>query len=185
MATAAISDFKSALSYGGARPALFDFYMYIPAALTGLGDLGNTHFYCNVSAIPPLTVTPIEKQYFGRTVKIPGDIVYGDLSTTIFNTENFSIRNAIETWMDKINSHADNTGFSDSTSWVTTADLTQYAKDGETSMIYTFVDLWPTTIAELPLSYDTASDIEQFDVTWAYNYYTQGGHTNVSNGDQG
>ena len=172
MATAAITDFKSALSYGGARPALFDFYMYIPSALTGLDDLGKTKFYCNVSAIPPLTVTPIEKQYFGRTVKIPGDIVYGDLSTTILNTEDYSIRNAIEKWMDVINSHADNEGFSDSTSWVTMADLTQYAKDGNSLMIYRFHDLWPTTLAELPLSYDTASDIEQFDVTWAYNYYT-------------
>ena len=185
MATAAITDFKSALAYGGARPALFDFYLYSPTGMLDVAALYNTHFYCNVSAIPPLTVTPIEKQYCGRTVKIPGDIVFGDLSTTIFNTEDYSIRNAIETWMDLINSHADNIGFSDSTSWVTTADLTQYAKDGETNMIYSFVDLWPTTIAELPLSYDTASDIEQFDVTWAYNYYTQGGHTNVSNGDQG
>ena len=186
MATAAITDFKSALSYGGARPALFDFYMYIPSALTGLDDLGKTKFYCNVSAIPPLTVTPIEKQYFGRTVKIPGDIVYGDLSTTIFNTEDYGIRNAIEKWMDVINSHADNEGFSDSTSWVTLADLTQYGKNGDSVMIYRFHDLWPTTLAELPLSYDTASDIEQFDVTWAYNYYTTSSTTGspVTNGDQ-
>ena len=185
-----LSNFKTALTYGGVRPALFNLTVYIPgtfggSTMTGVAGLNEISTVCNVSAIPPLTVTPIEKQYFGRTVKIPGDIVFGDLSTTIFNTEDYSIRSAIEVWMDKINSHADNIGFSDSTSWVTTADLTQYGKDGETNMIYSFVDLWPTTIAELPLSYDTASDIEQFDVTWAYNYYTQGGHTNVSNGDQG
>ena len=175
MAMATLSNFKSALQYGGARPALFDIEITLssPTLLTGVGGVDNIISHCNVSAIPPLTVTPIEKQYFGRTVKIPGDIVYGDLSTTIMNTEDYSVRNAIEIWMDKINSHADNIGFSDSTSWVTTADLTQYGKDGETNMIYSFVDLWPTTIAELPLSYDTASDIEQFDVTWAYNYYTQ------------
>ena len=35
--------------------------------------------------------------------------------------------------------------------------------------------MWPQTVAELPLSYDTASDIEQFDVTWAYNYYKMSG----------
>ena len=51
--------------------------------------------------------------------------------------------------------------------------LTQYSKDGESLMTWTFVDCWPTTIAEVALSYDTASDIEQFDVTWAYNYYQQ------------
>ena len=49
---------------------------------------------------------------------------------------------------------------------------------------WTFIDCWPQTIAEIPLSYDTASDIEQFDVTWDYNYYTQakasGGASSVS-----
>ena len=39
-------------------------------------------------------------------------------------------------------------------------------------MTYEFVDIWPTTLSEIALSYDTASDIEQFDVTWSYNYYT-------------
>ena len=39
-------------------------------------------------------------------------------------------------------------------------------------MSWTFVDCWPQTISEIALSYDTASDIEQYDVTWAYNYYT-------------
>ena len=191
MATAALSDFKSALQYGGARPALFDLTVYIPGQfgggtrMAGVNGLLNTTFQCNVSAIPPLTVTPIEKQYFGRTVKIPGDIVYGDLSTTFLNTEDYSIRNAIEVWMDKINSHSDNLGFSNNTDWVAEVDLNQYDKEGEILMNYVFIDCWPTTLAEIPLSYDTASDIEQFDVTWAYNYYeTFSSSSKVSNGNQ-
>ena len=51
--------------------------------------------------------------------------------------------------------------------------LTQYDKTGKSLLKWTFVDCWPQTIAEIALSYDTASDIETFDVTWAYNYYTQ------------
>ena len=174
MATAAISDFKSALTYGGARPALFDFYLYAPTGMLDVSALYNTHFYCNVSAIPPLTVTPIEKQYFGRTVKIPGDIVYGDLTTTVMNAEDYSVRNAIETWMDHINSHVDNVtsdNFADadfrSTIW-----LTQYDKAGNDVQTYKFFDAWPMTLTEIALSHDTASDIEQYDVTWAYNYYS-------------
>ena len=42
-------------------------------------------------------------------------------------------------------------------------------------MVYQFEDIWPTTLSEIALSYDTASDIEQFDVTWAYNYFTMSG----------
>ena len=68
-----ISTIKSALAYGGARPAFFDFAV---SAGTGTGaTIADMNLYCNVSALPPLTVTPIERQYFGRTVKIPGDMV--------------------------------------------------------------------------------------------------------------
>ena len=190
--TGQLSSFKSALQYGGARSSLFNMTVYVPGTfdgttMTGVGALLQTfHLQCNVSAIPPLTVTPIEKQYFGRTVKIPGDIVYGDLTTTVMNAEDYSVRNAIEKWMDKMNGHVSNKGFSNNTDWVTDLELIQYSKDGESLMYYEFIDCWPQTLAEIPLSYDTASDIEQFDVTWAYNYYTTGDVTDViDNGNQG
>ena len=180
---ATLSNFKSALQYGGARPSLFDIEITLssPTLLTGVGGVTNIVSHCNVSAIPPLTVTPIEKQYFGRTVKIPGDIVYGDLSTTILNTEDYSVRNAIETWMDHINSHVDNvtsTNFADA-DFRSTIELSQYGKEGSVVQTYQFFDAWPMTLAEIALSYDTASDIEQFDVTWAYNYYS---HTSLEYG---
>ena len=178
---ASLSNFKSALQYGGARPSLFDFQVY-DVGLTGV-TLTDAPLYCNVSSIPPLTVTPIERQYFGRTVKIPGDIVYGDLTTTFINTEDYKIRNSIEAWIDHINKTTDNSGFVDNSSWVTEADLTQYSKDGFTLITYSFFDIWPTTLTEIALSHDTASDIEQFDVTWAYNYYTTEGDSSGAVGD--
>ena len=50
--------------------------------------------------------------------------------------------------------------------------LTQYGKEGSPLQTYKFFDAWPMTLSEIALSYDTASDLEQFDVTWAYNYYS-------------
>ena len=171
----AVSKFKGALKSGGARPSLFDFK--ITAAPTGV-DVGNVHYYCQVSALPPLTVTPIEKTYFGRTVKIPGDIVFGDLSTTIYQTEAGKERFGIEMWMDKINGHVDNkSSLEDSTAnfmgkYSAVGTLSQYSKDGTTTLsTVVFTDMWPQSVSEIALSYDTASDIEQFDVTWSYNHY--------------
>ncbi|SVD88211.1 uncharacterized protein METZ01_LOCUS441065, partial [marine metagenome] len=104
---------------------------------------------------------------------------------TIINTEDYKIRNSIEAWMDNINTTVDNEGFSDNESWVSSATLRQYGKDGSTLIDYDFWDIWPTTITEIALSYDTASDIEQFDVTWAYNYYeTVAQSSDVVKGDQ-
>ena len=178
--TTGIDTFKSALKYGGARPSLFEFQINAgTAAPSGLDDI---KLYCNVSALPPLTVTPIERQYFGRTVKIPGDMVFGDLSTTVIQTEKGTERSGIEGWMQKINSHVENKRTYDGqmgSEWAE-GQLQQYDKAGESILTVKFIGLWPTTLAEIPLSYDTMSDIEQFDVTWAYQYYTIDGSSPIS-----
>ena len=165
-----VSKFKGALPGGGARPSLFEFGLSgLDTTLTGMD---NIKMYCHVSALPPLTVTPIEKMYFGRTVKIPGDIVYGDLSTTSYQTETGKGRIGIEAWMDKINGHISNKNDLDTKfAYYAKGTLTQYSKDKTTLSTVNFIDLWPQTVSEIALSYDTASDIEQFDVTWSYNYY--------------
>ena len=172
-----VSKFKGALTGGGARPSLFKF------TVTGAPvTIAKIEYFCQVSALPPLTVTPIEKMYYGRTVKIPGDIVYGDLTTTIYQTEAGTERHGIETWMDKINGHVSNvSGLEAETGdfmgkYSATGKLIQYSKAGGAAAnklsTVEFVDLWPQTVSEIALSYDTASDIEQFDVTWSYNHYS-------------
>ena len=184
-----LGDFQSALNYGGARPSLFEFF--ITSAPIEAAEKANINMYCNVSELPPLTLTPIERQYMGRTVKIPGDLVFADLTTTIINTESYNVRNAIEQWMNVINRTSDNVTMMSSTTGSLgdfgqgEASLVHYQQSGDKTMTYKFVDIWPTNISEIALSYDTASDIEQFDVTWAYNYYTMSGGTVTTNSTQG
>ena len=104
-------------------------------------------------------------------------MVFGDLSTTIIMTEGGNERSELEIWMNEINgtiSNEMNAGHTTSNGFAGTVKLHQYGKGDSASPIHTvtFVDCWPSTISEIALSYDTASDIEQFDVTWTYNYYT-------------
>ena len=175
-----VSKLKGALAKGGARPSLFEFTV-TGTLPTGVA-LGSIKYFCQVSALPPLTVTPIEKMYFGRTVKIPGDIVFGDLTTTIYQTEDGKERFNLELWMDKINGHVSNKSSLETSTanfmgkYSATGTLKQYPKSGLTTAIGTlstveFIDLWPQSVTEIALSYDTASDLEQFDVTWSYNHY--------------
>jgi len=170
-----LSTFQSALASGGARPSLFD--LEVSKVAAGVSSLNNIKFVCNVSALPPLTITPIERQYFGRVVKIPGDMTFGDLSTTIIMTEGGDERSVLEQWMDEINKTTQNKmneGHVTSNGFAGTVKLNQYGKAGSSTPIHKieFVDCWPSTIGDIALSYDTASDIEVFDVTWTYNYYT-------------
>ena len=168
---------KGALIRGGARPSLFEFTISsIPGDSALKKELDNIQSFCQVSALPPLTVSPIEKMYMGRTVKIPGDMVFGDLTTTIYHTETGTERTALLTWMSEINGHASNvTTLGANGSFMGmysgTIVLTQYDKEGKSLVEVEFVDAWPQTVSEIALSYDTATDIEQFDVTWAYQHY--------------
>ena len=103
-------------------------------------------------------------------------MVFGDLSTTIMASQAGTERNSFESWMNAINGTNDNgldSGINTANGFGGTVKLIQYGKSSTTAIhTITFVDCWPTTIGEAPVSYDTASDILQFDVTWAYNYYT-------------
>ena len=103
------------------------------------------------------------------------------MTTSFINTEDFSVRNEIEVWMEHINGTIDNKNSGDYDTAINygtgTAKLVHYQQNGDITMTYEFVDIWPTSLSEIALSYDTSSEIEQFDCTWAYNYYTQTGGT--------
>ena len=177
----AVSNFQSALSGGGARPSLFNLMITGTAAGGTTGGLKNLHMLCSATSLPGLTVTPIERTYFGRVTKIPGDMVFADLTTTILLDEDYAPRNQIEQWMADMNSHETNERSIDSGMGKegATGTLKQYSKGVDTSAetidaVHTinFVDIFPTTLSEIALSYDTASEISSFEVTWAYQYYT-------------
>ena len=175
----AVSNFQSALAKGGARPSLFQF------AVTGnpsggiAGDLADVGFFCSVAELPGLSITPIEKMYFGRTVKIAGDLVFADLTTTIYSDEDHAVRTQIEKWMAMMNTHEGNRrGFSAGMGTEgASATLKQFGKSDSAAVAApihttTFTDIFPQTLGEIALSYDSASEIEQFDVTWGYQYWS-------------
>ena len=131
-----LSTFQSALASGGARPSLFK--MTISGQPTGMttADVANIEYFCNISSLPPLTITPIERQYFGRTTKIPGDMTFGDLSTSIIQTEGGAERIAMEKWMDAINKTSTNAMDATNVSangFTGTVNLQQYGKSGSLS----------------------------------------------------
>jgi len=171
MAYGSITDFKGALKQGGARPSLFEIQIVAsPAGVTIPADHSSK---CFTSAIPGLTITPIEKQYFGRTTKIPGEMGFETLSTTFYNAENYDIRTALENWTDIINDPITNEGVSGNPQTFSgQIDLTHYGKDGKKGMKFQFRDCWPTSIEAIPLDYGTTGDMESFGVTWSYDYYT-------------
>ena len=95
-----ISDFKSALQGGGARPNLFEVALpSLPSLLTLLGILQTkvvSTSYAKQLALPASNVSPIEVPFRGRTLKVAGDRTFDTWTVTIINDEDFAIRTAME-----------------------------------------------------------------------------------------
>jgi hypothetical protein len=169
-----VSDFRSRLSRDGARPSLFSVNISSPRGITSLLDADKLSFLCKASSLPASTVGEKVISYFGHDVHFAGNRTFEDWTVTVYNDEDFSIRNSFESWMNAIDKHSgagrDGIGVSPS-EYVTDATVTQYGKQGDTLKEYKFKNLWPSSIAAITVDWDTKDDIETFDVTFKYDWY--------------
>ena len=197
--TKTLRDFKSKLAGGGARPNLFEASINsFPTAISEAWDNsseaegGAFKFLCKSTALPASNLGSIEIPFRGRTLKVAGDRTFDDWTVTIINDEDFRLRTAFERWSNVMSQLDDATGVTNPTSYMTDAFIQQLGRGpevgaatnngGNTSILrsYKFFDVFPVTVGEIALSYDTTDALEEFDVTFRYQYYTVG-----SAGDSG
>ena len=161
-----ITDFKSKLTGGGARSNLFEVELSFPSAVQveGLNDILNkARFLVKTAALPASNIAPIEVPFRGRVLKIAGDRTFDTWSITVLNDTDFSIRSAFEKWMNFINKVSDNTGSTNAEDYQADAYVYQLDRSGETLRKYHFFDVFPTQVAPIELSYDSAG-IQEFTV---------------------
>ena len=171
-----ISAFKSALIGGGARPNLFEVELTtLPGDITWDGG-ENLRYMCKAASLPTSTIANIDVPFRGRIFKVAGDRTFEPWTITIINDENFKIRNAMEEWMDIMSKLDNNLGATDPNAYMTNANVFQLGRGSTASAQdnvgsnnavlkeYEFVDIFPTTVSEIALSYDTGDTIEEFDV---------------------
>lgn len=186
-----INQFKNQLTYGGARPSLFQVQLTLPANLSDPVDNGvadatgipapvverKVAFMCKATSIPASTVSAIDVPYFGRKTKVAGNRTFAPWSITIINDEDFIVRKAVENWLAAINGHASNLKNSGVTSrpsdYQSTAIVRQFSKGPEELAIraYKFVNLFPTEVSTIELDWNTTDAIEEFQVTFEYDYW--------------
>jgi hypothetical protein len=102
----------------------------------------------------------------GRTIKIAGDRTIADWSVTAYNDTNFKLRNAFERWQNGINNMTDNEGLTNPVDYQVDAFVDHLDRNGNTIKSYTLRGAFPTVLQAIALSYDEATAIEQFDVTF-------------------
>jgi len=177
-----VTNFKSNLSQGGARPSLFDVELHYPTKVAPK-KRNISKFLVKGASIPASTIGSYDVYYHGKAFKVAGDRSFDTWDTTIINDEDYGIRIALEKWMDLVAGHKLNTrnkSFDSSegeqASYKETIKVTQYGKDGKHKHHYHFYGAFPTSISAIPLDWGTASEIEEYTVTWTYDHWMPGGN---------
>ena len=164
-----INEMRSELVYGGARQNLFQVKIENPANSSAYLK---TPFMVTASQIPESQLGIIPVYYFGRQMKLAGDRQFGDWTVTILNDEDFLVRNAMEEWSNRINRLERNVR--DIRRYKGTAEVTQFDKGGNPIRTYEFQGIFPSVISPIELDWSTTDQIEQFQVTFQYDYWTIG-----------
>jgi len=83
---ATISDFKSRLAFGGARPNQFTVSLMFPAFIqNGVFASSQSQFLCKATSLPGSSIEDITINYRGRPVHFAGERSFAPWRVTIYN----------------------------------------------------------------------------------------------------
>ena len=175
-----VTEFKTNLKQGGARPSLFKVEFQYPSGITAPPT--RSEFLVKATTIPASTIGSYDVFYHGKAIHVAGDRSFDTWDTTIINDEDFGIRKTLESWMGAISNHklntrnkeVFNTSEGDSAKYKSTLKVQQFSKAGKKVRTYTFVGAWPSALSTINLDWATASEIEEFTCTWQYDSWTIG-----------
>jgi hypothetical protein len=170
-----VAEFRANMVGDGARPNLFQVTLTFPTfAQNGTVAGQKTSFMAKSAQLPGSTVNQFPLYYFGRELKFAGNRSFTDWTLQIINDEDFVIRNALESWMNSINSHTTNVRNSaavNPSNYSVDAEVTQYGKAGDVLKKYKFVGLFPVDIQPIDLDWGTNDSVEEFATTFAFQYW--------------
>ena len=139
---------------------------------------------CKAAALPASNVASIDVPFRGRILKVAGDRTFETWTVTVINDENFDHRRNFEAWAQNIAQYGDASGLVNPSDYMGQATVYQLGRSAagaqasgspaDASSIlaqYKFVDIFPTTISSIDLSYDNTDALEEFTVEFQVQYY--------------
>lgn len=166
-----VNDFKAQLVNGGARANLFEVELQLPNGNTGLVE--PSKFLVKTAEVPGSTITPIIIPFRGRQLKISGDRTFDPWTVTVINDGDMKIRKDMESWMNSMNNHEDNQGTD--TGYFAQLYVRQIdRKNGKPveGQSWEFHQAWPSDLGPISLSFDAESQIQEYQITFQYQYWS-------------
>ena len=178
-----IVDFKQKLTGGGARSNLFEVEIEYPIEITvdtspnGPKEFGK--FMIKAAEIPASNLGNIPVPFRGRVLPVAGDRTFDPWTVTVINDTNFKIRDAMEKWSNSINDLQTSQGLIDPADYQTNAKVKQLSREGGNNpgditvlREYRFEGIYPNVVSSIPLDYGATDQIEEFQVTFNYLFYS-------------
>ena len=178
-----IVDFKQKLTGGGARSNLFEVEIEYPTNINvttgaeGPKEFGK--FMIKAAQIPASNLGNIPVPFRGRVLPIAGDRTFDPWTVTIINDTNFRIREAMEVWSNSINDLQTSQGTINPAEYQTSAKVKQLSRKGgvdpgaiDVLREYRFEGIYPNVVSSIPLDYGATDQIEEFQVTFNYLFYS-------------
>ena len=178
-----IVDFRSKMRGGGARSNLFEVTIEYPDLL-GLptdpdGPKATGEFLIKAAEIPASNLGNIPVPFRGRVLPVAGDRTFDPWTVTVINDNNFKIRDAMEKWSNFINDLQTSQGIVNPEDYQTSAFVKQLSREGEANpgtidilREYRFEGIYPNVVSSIPLDYGATDQIEEFQVTFNYLFYS-------------
>jgi hypothetical protein len=162
-----LNTFVQKLSGGGARANQFE--VQITGGPFGGSDLFT--FLCKGAQIPAQNVGEIPVPYRGRQIYVAGDRTVDPWTVTVFNDAAWDLRGRMERWSNQVADMGNSSvGAQNPGTYYAQGLVRQLNRDGDSINTYTLYHLWPTAVDPIDLSYDANDVIEEFGVTFRYNY---------------
>ena len=194
-----ITNFRDRLVGGGARPNMFEVNITLPEQVQGLGDISqDMRFLVKAAEIPAANIGNIPVPFRGRVLPVAGDRTFDPWTVTVINDAQFNIRDAMEQWSNLINDLQFDVGDINPADYQTKAEVFQLSrqsqgsggqsagKGGEiiqTLRTYNFEGIYPNAVSSIPLDYGATDQIEEFQVTFNYLFWTvEGGLPETAKG---
>ena len=182
-----ITNFRDRLVGGGARSNMFEVNIELPTKVIGLNDYNaDIRFMVKAAEIPAANIGNIPVPFRGRILPVAGDRTFDPWTVTVINDQKFNIRDAMEQWSNKINDLRFDVGDTNPADYQTKAEVYQLSRQGGSSggssnsgsdqitvlRQYNFEGIYPNAVSSIPLDYGATDQIEEFQVTFNYLFWT-------------
>lgn len=167
-----IDGIKTAFSTGDfARTNLFE--VEIPY----LGK--DFRFKCRGATLPAGQMDEVVVSYQNRKIKLAGDRTFEDWTITVYNDAAHETRQQFLDWAALATAQGKTIYGENPDAYKKNGLVRQFDRKGEETASYSTYGIFPKTVGEITLDWDTNNEVEVFEITFAMDYWTTGDGINA------